>query len=40
MALELFKPFIYNKLDEKGLATTIKRAKRWWREKPPRFGMP
>lgn len=28
MALELFKPFIYNKLDEKGLATTIKSAKR------------
>jgi DNA-directed RNA polymerase subunit beta' len=28
MALELFKPFIYNKLDEKGLATTIKAAKK------------
>jgi len=28
MALELFKPFIYNKLDEKGHATTIKSAKR------------
>ena len=28
MALELFKPFIYNKLDEKGLVTTIKSAKR------------
>ncbi|MFC1820030.1 DNA-directed RNA polymerase subunit beta' [Thermodesulfobacteriota bacterium] len=28
MALELFKPFIYNKLDEKGLATTIKSAKK------------
>ncbi len=28
MALELFKPFIYNKLEEKGLASTIKSAKR------------
>ena len=28
MALELFKPFIYNKLDEKGLVTTIKSAKK------------
>ena len=28
MALELFKPFIYNRLEEKGLSTTIKAAKR------------
>ncbi len=28
MALELFKPFIYNKLDEKGHVTTIKSAKK------------
>ncbi|MBN1226224.1 MAG: DNA-directed RNA polymerase subunit beta' [Deltaproteobacteria bacterium] len=28
MALELFKPFIYNKLEEKGLAGTLKKAKR------------
>lgn len=28
MALELFKPFIFNKLEEKGFATTIKAAKR------------
>ncbi|MEE9226455.1 MAG: DNA-directed RNA polymerase subunit beta', partial [Acidobacteriota bacterium] len=27
MALELFKPFIYNKLEEKGLVSTIKAAK-------------
>src|ERR1700737_4084933 len=27
MALELFKPFIYNRLDAKGLSTTIKAAK-------------
>ena len=28
MALELFKPFIYNRLEAKGLSTTIKAAKR------------
>src|SRR6201991_5146537 len=28
MALELFKPFIYNKLEERGYATTIKQAKK------------
>jgi DNA-directed RNA polymerase subunit beta' len=28
MALELFKPFIFNKLEEKGFATTIKAAKK------------
>ncbi len=28
MALELFKPFVFNKLEEKGFATTIKQAKR------------
>ena len=28
MDLELFKPFVYNKLDEKGLVTTIKSAKK------------
>ncbi len=28
MAIELFKPFIYNKLEEKGLVSTIKSAKR------------
>jgi len=35
MALELFKPFIYNKLDEKGLATTIKSAKRMVERETP-----
>jgi DNA-directed RNA polymerase subunit beta' len=29
MALELFKPFIYNKLEERGLVQTIKQAKEW-----------
>ncbi len=28
MALELFKPFVYNKLEERGFSTTIKQAKR------------
>ncbi|OGQ48579.1 MAG: DNA-directed RNA polymerase subunit beta', partial [Deltaproteobacteria bacterium RIFCSPLOWO2_02_FULL_46_8] len=28
MALEMFKPFVYQKLEERGLATTIKSAKR------------
>ncbi len=35
MALELFKPFIYNKLEEKGYVTTIKSAKKMVeRERP------
>ncbi len=35
MALELFKPFIYNKLEERGYCTTIKSAKKLVeREKP------
>jgi DNA-directed RNA polymerase subunit beta' len=28
MALELFKPFVFNKLEDKGFATTVKQAKR------------
>jgi len=35
MALELFKPFIYNKLDEKGLASTIKSAKKMVERETP-----
>ncbi len=35
MALELFKPFIYNKLDENGLATTIKSAKKMVERETP-----
>ncbi|RME63956.1 MAG: DNA-directed RNA polymerase subunit beta', partial [Nitrospirae bacterium] len=35
MALELFKPFVYNKLEEKGYATTIKQAKRLVEEERP-----
>ncbi|WP_226826019.1 DNA-directed RNA polymerase subunit beta' [Acidithiobacillus thiooxidans] len=35
MALELFKPFIFNKLEERGLATTIKAAKRLVEQEKP-----
>src|SRR5687767_12888907 len=35
MALELFKPFIYNKLETRGLVTTIKSAKRMVEKERP-----
>ncbi len=35
MALELFKPFVFNKLEEKGYATTIKQAKRLLEKEKP-----
>ncbi len=35
MALELFKPFIYNKLQQKGLASTIKAAKKMVESETP-----
>ena len=35
MALELFKPFVFNKLEEKGLANTIKQAKRLVEKEKP-----
>ncbi|RMB00248.1 DNA-directed RNA polymerase subunit beta' [Hydrogenothermus marinus] len=35
MALELFKPFVYRRLEEKGYATSIKNAKRMVEEKAP-----
>lgn len=35
MALELFKPFVYRRLEEKGYATSIKMAKRLVEEKTP-----
>ncbi len=35
MALELFKPFIYQKLEEKGYATTIKNAKKMAEKERP-----
>lgn len=39
MALELFKPFVYNRLLEKGFVTTVKSAKRWSNRKNRKFGM-
>ena len=38
MALELFKPFIYNKLEERHLVTTIKSAKKLVEKERPRSG--
>ena len=38
MALELFKPFIYNKLEERGYVTTIKSAKKLVEKEKPRSG--
>lgn len=35
MALELFKPFVFNKLEEKGFATTLKAAKRLVEKEQP-----
>jgi len=35
MAIELFKPYIYNKLEEKGLVTTIKSAKKMVEKEVP-----
>ena len=35
MALELFKPFIYNKLEERGLVATIKQAKEMVEQQRP-----
>src|SRR5512139_3771488 len=35
MALELFKPFIYHKLEQKGLATTLKSAKKMVEKEQP-----
>ena len=35
MALELFKPFVINKLEERGLAQTVKSAKKFVERQPP-----
>jgi DNA-directed RNA polymerase subunit beta' len=41
MALELFKPFIYNKLGTQGFGDHHQgRQKDWWSAKPPRCGTP
>ena len=39
MALELFKPFLYARLDKLGLATTIKQAKRLVEKERVRLGL-
>lgn len=35
MALELFKPFIYHRLEKKGIVTNVKSAKKWVEKKSP-----
>jgi len=35
---ELFRPFIYNKLEKEGLVTTIKAAKEMVEQQAPRCG--
>jgi len=39
MALELFKPFLYARLNKLGLASTIKQAKKLLKKKLMQFGM-
>ena len=39
MALELFKPFIYNKLESYGFASTLKSARKWLSQKDQKFGI-
>ncbi len=39
MALELFKPFIYQKLEEKGFSTTVKSAKKMVEKRSRKSGM-
>ena len=39
MALELFKPFVYSRLEKYALATTIKGLSVWLKRKGQRFGI-
>ena len=39
MALELFKPLVFSRLEEKGFATTIKAAKSLLKKNSRRYGM-
>ena len=39
MAIELFKPFIYSKLEKYNLATTVKAAKKMVEKKDQRYGI-
>ena len=38
MALELFKPFVYDKLEERGLAPPSNQRKRWSKTRRPKSG--
>ena len=40
MALELFKPFIYNRLEVKAWSPPSRAPRRWWSARPPRCGTP
>ena len=39
LALELFKPFIYSRLESMGISSTVKQAKRMVENKPLKFGI-
>jgi DNA-directed RNA polymerase subunit beta' len=39
MALELFKPFIYARLDAKGYSSTVSRRRSWSRRRSRRSGI-
>ena len=39
MALELFKPFIYNKLESYGFASTLNLQEKWLNLKDQKFGI-
>ena len=39
MALELFKPFIYSRLEAKGFSSTVKQAKKMVERRSPRSGI-
>ena len=39
MALELFKPFVYARLDKLGYATTIKQAKKIVERESKKYGI-
>jgi len=39
MALELFKPFIYNKLESRVLLPPLRVQEKWWKKGERRFGM-
>ena len=40
MALELFKPFIYNQLGKRAMSPPSRAPRRWWKRRRPRSGTP